>query len=158
MDVHKQPTPDEARASLEQITSSRKAAAEATRRPAWIDIGMSFAAGATIALGTAGYWVAAIVVLVVGSLAFATAMHRLARGRGQVLDQRAIGARAVRFGLLYTVLFVLGQIDAPADWQPAYSLGLGLIATVGGFAWLRWEDSYRVRRLAAGDYGRYDLL
>lgn len=158
MDAPKYPTPEQARASLEQITASRTAAAQATRRPAWIDVGMSVTAGATFALGTAGYWVAAIVVLVVGSLVFAVALHRQARGRGQVLDQRAIGARAVRFALLYAVLFVLGQVEAPAHWQPWYSLGVGLIAAVGGYAWLRWEDRYRVRRLAAGDYGRHDLL
>lgn len=158
MDAQEQPTPEEARAILEQITASRTAAAEATRRPAWIDVGMSATAGATIALGTAGYWVPAIVVLVVGSLGYALAMYRQSRGRGQVLDQRAIGARAVRFALLYAVLFVMGQVEAPADWQPWTSLGMGLIAAVGGYAWLRWEDRYRVRRLAAGDYGRYDLL
>lgn len=56
------------------------------------------------------------------------------------------------------VHFAMGQIDAPADWQPWPSLGKGLIAAVGGYVWLRWEDSHRVRRLAAGDYGRYDLL
>ncbi len=93
MDGHNLPTPDEARASLEQITASRTAAAEATQRPAWIDVGMSATAGATVTLGTAGYWAAAIVVLVVGSLVVALATHRQARGRGQVLDQRAIGAR-----------------------------------------------------------------
>ena len=158
MDAHEQPTPEEARASLEQITASRTAAATATRRPAWIDLGMSTTAGATVALGTAGHWVAAIAVLVVGSLVFAVALYRQARGRGQVLDQRAIGARTLRFALLYAVLFVLGQVEAPPDWQPWYSLGVGLIAAVGGYAWLRWEDRYRVRRLTAGDYDRYDLL
>ncbi|MBB1511465.1 hypothetical protein H5399_02405 [Tessaracoccus sp. MC1627] len=158
MEAHEQPTPEEARASLEQIIASRTAAAQATRRPAWIDAGISTAAGATIALGTAGYWVAAIVVLVVGSLVFAVVLHRQARGRGQVLDQRAIGARTLRFALLYAVLFVLGQIEAPPNWQPWYSLGAGLIAAMAGYAWLRFEDRYRVRRLTAGDYDRYDLI
>ena len=158
MDAHEQPTPDEAQARLAQITSPRTAAAQATRRPAWIDLGMSTTAGATVALGTAGHWVAAIAVLVVGSLVFAVALHRQARGRGQVLDQRALGARTLRFALLYAVLFVLGQVEAPPDWQPWYSLGVGLIAAVGGYAWLRWEDRCRVGRLAAGDYDRYDLL
>ena len=138
MDAHEQPTPEEAQASLEQITASRTAAAQATRRPAWIDLGMSATAGATVALGTAGHRVAAITVLVVGSLVFAVALHLQARGRKQVLD--------------------LGQVEAPPDWQPWYSLGVGLIAAVGGYAWLRWEDRYRVRRLTAGDYDRYDLL
>ncbi len=52
----------------------------------------------------------------------------------------------------------MGQIEVPADWQPWSSLVMGLIAAVGGYTWLRWEDRYRIRRLAAGDYGRYDLL
>ena len=54
MDANEQPTPEQARASLEQITASRTAAAQATRRPAWIDMGMSTTAGATVGLGTAG--------------------------------------------------------------------------------------------------------
>ena len=66
MDAHEQPTPEEAHASLAQISASRTAAAQATRRPAWIDVGMSTTAGATVALGTAGHRVAAITVLVPG--------------------------------------------------------------------------------------------
>ena len=62
-----------------------------------------------------------------------------------------------RFAILYALLFVLLQFNV-ADWQPCYSIGLGAVAGAGAFAWLRWEDRYRARRLSAGDYHRYDLL
>lgn len=157
MDSHQGATPDEAQASLEQISASRQAAAQATRRPVWIDLGMAITLGVALVLGPGGYPVAAIAVLVVGSLVFTLAQRRLTRSHGQVLDQRAIGARMLRFAILYGVLFVLLQFGA-SDWQPWYSITLGVTAAVGGFAWLRWEDRYRIKRLGAGDYHRYDLL
>ena len=158
MDPSHYPTQDEAQASLDQITESRHAAAIATRRPVWIDAALATTVGATLGLGTAGHLAVAAVVLVVGALLVTVTQRRHARGRGQLLDQRAIGARALRFALLYAVLFVLVQFTPSEAWQPWYSLGVGLLTAVGGFAWLRWEDRYRIRRLTAGDFGRYDLL
>lgn len=158
MDANQLPSPDEARASLEQVAESRRAAAEAMRRPLWIDVGMAITVGASMALGPAGHPVIAIIVLAIGSLVFVVAERRRARGRGEVLDQRALGARAWRFAVVYALLFLLLQFAPPADWKPWYFIGVGVIAAAGGFAWLRWEDRYRARRLAAGDYGRYDLL
>jgi len=158
MDPSHYPTQDEAQASLDQITESRQAAAIATRRPVWIDVALATTVGAALAFGTAGHLAVAAVVLLVGALVVTVAQRRQARGRGQLLDQRAIGARAARFALLYAVLFVLVQFTPPEVWQPWYSLGVGLLIAVGSFAWLRWEDRYRIRRLTAGDYGRYDLL
>lgn len=152
------PGPDEARADLEQITESRRAAAEATRRPRWVDAGLSTIVGMTIGLGTAGHLAAGWVVLGAGAVAFTVVQQRRSRGRGRVSDQRALGARALRFALLYAVLFVLGQIRPPDTWQPWYSLGSAMLAAAGVFALLRWEERYQVRRLTAGDYGRYDLL
>ncbi len=158
MDPNHYPTQDEAQASLDQIAESRRAAAIATRRPAWIDVALATTVGATIALGTAGHLAVAAVVLLVGALVVTVTQRRHARGRGQLFDQRAIGARALRFAMLYAVLFVLVQFTPPEAWQPWYSLGVGLLTAVGSFAWLRWEDRYRIRRLTAGDYGRHDLL
>ena len=98
------------------------------------------------------------VVAGIGSLAFALAHRAHTRRRGQILDERAIGARALRFFPLYLVLFVLLQVDPPESWQPWFALAVGVATAVGGFSWLRAEDRYQARRLAAGDYGRFDLL
>lgn len=151
------PTPDEARASLDQIDATRRAAADATRRPVWIDVGLAVTVGLAFGLGAARQWLLALLILVAGSMLFTIAQRRRARGHGQILDQRAVWTRMLSFAVLYGVVF-FAQLIGPADWQPWYSIGLGLLAAAGGFVWLRWEDHYRIKRLSAGDYDRYDLL
>lgn len=157
MDSPQRPTPEEARARLDEAADSRRALAEATRRGWWIDAAMAATVGLGVGLGLAGWVLAALAVLVVGALVVTLAQRRTARSHGQILDERAIGARALRFGALYLVLFLLLQFG-DAAWQPWYALGTGLAAALGSFAWLRWEDRYRTRRLAAGDFGRHDLV
>ncbi len=158
MDADERPDRDAARASLEGIAASRRAAVDATRRPAWVDAGLASTAGVSLPAALLGHWAIGLTILVAGSLALALAQRARTRRRGQVVDERALGARALRFFPLYLVLFVLLQVDPPASWQPWYALAVGVAAGVGGFAWLRWEDRYQARRLVAGDYGRFDLL
>lgn len=148
----------QARAALEQATEARRAAAQATRRPAWTDLTLAIVGGATVALGLLGHRVGAVVVLVAGSAAFALLHHRVTRRRGQVIDLRAIASRSWRFAIGYGVLFLLTQFEPPAAWQPWYALGAGVAVATGGFAWLRWDDRYQAARLAAGDFDRYDLI
>ena len=158
MDEHRDPSPAEARASLEHVEESRQAAVKATRRSVWIDLGMALVIGTGIALGLAGQGIAAVVVFTVGCAAVVLAERALVRRQGRVFDQRALGARAWRFALLYLVLFLLTMVDPPADGQPWFAVGVGAVAGAGGFSWLRWEDRYQGQRLASGDYDRYDLL
>lgn len=155
-----QPTPDpiEAQASLDQVDESRRAAVKAGRRPIGVDLAMAAVIGIGVGLGLAGQGAAALAILLAGGAAVALAQRRLTRRRGQVFDQRAIGARMWRFALLYLVLFLLTMIEPPTTWQPWFAIGIGMVAGVGAFAWLRWEDHYQSRRLASGDYDRYDLL
>lgn len=143
---------------LRQIARSRAAAASVTRRPAWIDAGMSVALGLTVGLGLTGHIVAALVVLALGTLGVLWAQRVFVRRRGQVLDQRAIGARMWRFALVYPVLAVLGMVDVPSGWQPWFALGAAALVAGVSYAWLRWDDRYQAGRLARGDFGRYDLL
>lgn len=143
---------------LRQIARSRAVTAAATRRPVWIDAGMALVLGVTVALGLAGRTVAAVVVLVVGSVGVLWAQRVFVRRRGQVLDQRAIGARMWRFLLVYPLLVVLTMVEVPSGWQPWFALGAGLVVAVAGYAWLRWDDRYQADRLARGDYDRYDLV
>ncbi len=158
MDHPSLPDPDEARGSLEQVEASRRAAAAATRRPIWIDIAMALTIGAGVTLGLTGYGVAAITVLLLGSALLVIALRRTTRARGYVLDARMLRARAWRFALVYALLFVLIQFEPPAPWQRWYDGAVGVAAASLAFAWLRWEEQARVRRLADGDYDRYNLL
>lgn len=156
MDEHT--TPVDAQASLDLVDESRRAAVRTARRPIRIDLGMAAVVGTGVGLVLAGQVIAASVVLVAGSAAVILAQRRLTRRRGQVFDQRAIGARMWRFAGLYLALFLLTMIDPPSSWQPWFAIGIGLVAGAGVFGWLRWEDRYQNRRLVNGDYDRYDLL
>jgi Flp pilus assembly protein TadB len=150
--------PMEARASLDQVDESRRAAVKAGRRPVGIDLGMAAVVGFGVWLGLAGQGIAALAILLAGSAAVVILQRRLTRRRGQVFDQRAVGARMWRFALLYLVLVLLTMIEPPLGWQPWFAIGVGVVAGAGAFAWLRWENRYQLRRLADGDYDRYDLL
>lgn len=158
MGVDPLPDPDGARAALEEAADARRTAVDSTRRPAWIDAILALTMGMTIPLALLGQWVVAVIVLVVGSVAGVLADRKLTRRRGRILDARALGARTLPYALVYGAIFVLLQFRAPAAWQPWYALGVGLFAAIGVFAWLRWEERYQARRIAAGDYHRYDLL
>ncbi len=162
MNAHQVPTPDEARASLDETAVSRRAAVTVTRRPVWLD--SVFAAGFGIALGVAvsGGWTRialGMAILVAVSGLFAVLDRPFGgRRRGKILDERAVGAHAVRFLPMYTIVFVASQFRPGDDWQPWYSIGVGLVVALAGFVYVRLDGRYQARRLAAGDYDRYDLL
>lgn len=158
MNEHSLPDPTRARASLNAAENSRRAAVTATSRPAGVDLGFAVVSGAGIALAHLGHWPAALFVIAVGGAGVAIIQQRTTRRHGQVLDQRSVGARVWRFAIIYLVLFLLSMNDPPTAWQPWFAVGVGLLAAVGGFAWLRWDARYQGRRLASGDYDRYDLL
>lgn len=158
MDERQVAGPAEARAGLDRVADSRRAAVRATRRPAWIDGCLALVVGAGMSLGLAGQTVAAVLVFALGCVGVVVALRRVVRRQGQVFDQRAVGARLWRFALLYGVLFLLTTAQPPASWQPWSAIGIGAAGAAGSFAWLRWEDRYQGRRLASGDYDRYDLL
>lgn len=132
--------------------------AAAARRPAWIDAGIAAASGATVALGTSGRLALGFLILVVGTVVVAVLLHRIMPRPPRVLDGRAVAANMGALLLFNALLFVLGQLEPRASWLPWFPLGAGLLAGVGGYAYLRWENRYQVRRLAAGDHNRYDLM
>lgn len=156
-----QPGPSEAQAHMDDIEHARSAAVTVARRPAAVDLFLAcpvgLAAGFAV-MRTAPAFVAAIVVLIVGSAGFWVAQRHWTRRRGRILDERAIGAHAIRYVPFYTVLFLVSQIPAPRDWQPWFSIIGGLAVTVLAFAYLRLDERYQVKRLAAGDFGRHDLV
>ena len=152
------PDPDGARAALEEAAEARRSAVDSTRRPAWIDAVLALTMAVTMPLALLGQWVVAVVVLVVGATVGVLADRKFTRRRGRILDARAMGARTLPYVLWYGALVVLTQFRPPAAWQPWYALGVGLFAGVSAFTWMRWEERYQARRIAAGDYDRYDLL
>ena len=155
------PSSEEARTSLDQVAASRRAAVAASRRPVRLDA--SFAAATGIALGVAaiGGWpaigVGRALLLAAGGV-FAAIEHRRGRRRGRILDERALGAQVLRFFPLYFIWFVTGSFRPGDAWRPWYSIGVGIVVALTAFAFLRLDDRYQTRRLAAGDYDRYDLL
>ncbi len=161
MSTNRIPSPDEARASLDDIAASRSAAVNMTRRPAWLDGVLAAGTGMALGIIAIGGWAAiagGIVVLLVVGVVHVVLERRLVRHRGRILDGRAIGAQAATFLPMYVVVFATSLFRPDDDWQPWYSIGIGLIVALAGFAYLRVSDRYQARRLAAGDYGRYDLL
>ncbi|MFT4296626.1 MAG: hypothetical protein QM582_14565 [Micropruina sp.] len=152
------PDPAEARASLDQVAQSRRAAVRVTRRPFWLDAALALVVGIGVTLGFGGQVIAALVVLVAGCAGVLVAERKVVRRQGQVFDRRALGARMWRFAVLYVALALLRMVEVPAAWQLWFAIAGGLFGAVGILAWLRWEDRYQGRRLAAGDYDRYDLL
>lgn len=156
-----QPGPDEARASLEQIAEARRAAAEVARQPAWFHAIFAATTGIGVGLATLRQpplQVAGIAIIVVGGALLAVVEHRLKRRRGRILDERSIRSQPLRFFIPWLVVFGLTFIRPDAGWQPWYAIATGILVALAGFAYLRWDERYQTRRLAAGDYDRYDLI
>ncbi|MGC4153269.1 MAG: hypothetical protein QM628_09335 [Propionicimonas sp.] len=161
MNATGQPDPDEARASLEQIAEAHRAAAEATRRPAWFHA--IFAATTGIGVGVAtlhqpSLQIAGVTIIVVGGALLAVVEHHLKRRRGRILDERSVRSQPLRFFIPWLVVFGLTLIRPEAGWQPWYAIAAGILVALAGFVYLRWDENYQTRRLAAGDYDRYDLI
>lgn len=152
------PGREEAKASLNEADASRRAVVKATGRPVWVDLGIAVVAGAGFAMGLSGLWLAAFLVLGIGTAAILVVQRRFIRRRGRVLDERSVGARAWRFALGYLAFFLFTMFDPPAGWQPWFAIAAGGVVTAAGFAFLRWDARYQDRRLADGDYERHDLL
>lgn len=161
MDAHRLPTSEEARASLDEVVASRQAAVEVARRPVWLDVSYAVAAGIALGVATTGGWpaiAAGMGLLCAVIVVYAVMGRRLERRRGQILDERAIGARAAKFFPMYFIVFAAAMFHPGEDWQPWYSIGVGTIVALAGVVYLRLEDRYQARRLTAGDYDRYDLM
>lgn len=161
MDAHRLPTPEEARTSLNQVLASRRAALQVTRRPAWLVAALAASVGVFVGLLTLGDETAKLVgqvILFVGLVGAPLAEHRLSRRRGQIFDNRFVGAAALRFIPGWILLGWLATREPPTAWQPWYAMGLGLLTAASAYLLYRWADNYQIRRLAADDYERANLL
>lgn len=161
MSTPQQPSPDEARDSLEQIAEVRRAAVEATRRPAWFHAVFAAITGVGVGVGTLRQPFLQLVgfaIIVIGGLLMAVMEHRKGRRRGRILDEQSIRSQPLRFFVPWLVVFGLILIRPDAGWQPWYAVGAGILVAAAGFVYLRWDERYQTRRLAAGDYDPYDLI
>ena len=155
-----QPSPSEARAQMDDVERARNAAVTVARRPAEVDLCLACTLGLVVGLAvlrTAPAVIAAVVVLIIGSVGYWVAERHWTRRRGRILDERTLG-HAIRYVPFYAALFLIGQIPVPGDWQPWFSIVGGLAATVLAFAYIRLDERYQVKRLAAGDFNRHDLV
>lgn len=155
------PTPDEARASLDAAHDTRSAVLAATKRPLWLQAGLAAVIGVYFGLMNLGGPTAKLaggVVYLAGFLGFIMVRERLARRHGELVDNRFIGAAAVRVIPALIALVFLVIREPPQDTQPWYSIGLGLVIAFAVFAYMRWADRYKARRLTADDYDRANLL
>ena len=155
-----QPSPSEAQAHMDDIERARSAAVTVARRPAAVDLCLACTLGLVVGLAvlrTAPAVIAAIVVLIIGSAGYWVAERHWTRRRGRILDERALG-HAIRYVPFYAALFLIGQIPVPGDWQPWFSIVGGLAATVLAFGYIRLDERYQIKRLAAGDFSRHDLV
>lgn len=155
------PNAEEAGVSLAEAERARRAAVETTRRPAGLDGLYALALGVAVGLAitrATPLVLAAGIVLVAASALYWLIERRDGRRRGRILDERAVGAYALRYMPVYFVVFVLFQIHADPARQPWFSAGVALLVAGAGFAYLRLDDRYQAHRLASGDYRRGDLV
>lgn len=161
MDANQLPNPDEARASLAEVAQTRRAAVSATQNPVWPEVVRAVVVGVYIGLLTLGNPTAKLVgvtIFVIGIFGLSLVQQRLAKRHGQLVDNRFIGAAAVRAIPVLIVLGFLAIREPPSDIQPWYSIGLGLATGLAAYAYMRWSNHYQARRLAANDYDRANLL
>ncbi|WP_147243126.1 hypothetical protein [Acidipropionibacterium virtanenii] len=155
------PGPDEARTTLNRTGQLPRETAEPASRPVWVDGLFTLIIGAGVGIATSdqpGLRLAGLVVVAVGCVMMGVASRHLGGRHGRVLDQRSIGSGFLRFIPMWAVVFGLVIVRPDADWQPWYAIGTGLVVAVVGFGYLRWDERYQMRRLAADDYDRNDVV
>lgn len=128
-----------------------------TRRPASLDLALALVFGVALALSNLGQGALALMVLVVGGLIVALLQRRVLRRLGRILDERAVGAHAWRYAVIFTVIVLLTMVQPAGNWRPWWALVVGLGAGTLTYAGLRWDARYQERRLADGDHGPFDL-
>ncbi|HHV21382.1 MAG TPA: hypothetical protein GXZ30_07585 [Propionibacterium sp.] len=149
-------TDSDATTALEAADRARRDAVAASMRPAWVDAVGALMVGGAAAL-TYTRSVPGIAAAAGLLIAFVVLGHRFTRRRGRLTDDRAVKARLPMFLGAYAVVFIAGQLVLGSE-TPWWWLALAGIAIAAvGFAFLRFDERYQARRLAAGDHGPYDL-
>lgn len=154
-------TQPDAAASLAQIADAQLALVEATGRPVGLDAALALVMGAIIALlsvRTAPANFTAIAVGVVGLISIGVVEGRLVRRQGRILDLRSLNAQTWSILAVVGLAPVFSLFDPGDSWQPWYSIGVGVLIAGSAFGGLRRMELYQRRRLAKGDYHRYDLI
>ncbi|MDO5500292.1 MAG: hypothetical protein Q4F67_11515 [Propionibacteriaceae bacterium] len=140
---------------LDAVARARRSAALAGARPAWVDAiaALMMGAAATLALTRDVFAILAAVGLLIASVILT---HRFTRRRGRLTDERAVNAQFLLAPVAFLAVFIVGQLIEPGtSWWWLVVAGLAIAAA--GYAYLRLDERYQTRRLAARDYGPYDL-
>ncbi len=144
---------------LRAIESARQAAVDSTRRPEWLNVLFALTVGVAFGfavLRTPTGWIVAAVVFVVGLVGFLVIDTHVKRRTGGLLN--VSGRSALRFFLMYAIIFVLGQIQPPISWQPWFAIVAGLLVAIAGYIYLRWDAADTAKKLATGDFESSDLM
>lgn len=149
-----------ARAGLAAVDEARWAAVESVRRPMWIAVVMSLAAGATFGFGqldTVFGWVAAAVFFTV-FIAVGVIDAPRARRRGRLIDGRSMGFSFLWIAIIGMIIASLRSIELPAEQQVWIAIVAGVLLTAVTYAFLWWDETTMSRRLASGDFDPYTLF
>ncbi|RMB61307.1 hypothetical protein [Tessaracoccus antarcticus] len=144
---------------LRAIESARQAAVDSTPRPEWLNVLFALTVGVAFGfavLRTPTGWTVGAVVFVVGLVGFLVIDTHLKRRTGGLLN--VSGRNALRFFLMYAIIFVLGQIQPPISWQPWFAIAAGLSVAIAGYIYLRWDAADTAKKLATGDFESSDLM
>lgn len=154
--------PEDARASLTEVERARQESAQLALETWWTYALVSVAVGAGVGAVSfrtpAGYIAGGVFLLLVTAGAILVAVRQRRRRRGRILDERVLRDTWWRYAAWYTPLLVLTAIRPDPAWQPWFALVAGVVVASVSYVYLRWTDRYQARRLAAGDYGPYDMV
>ena len=144
---------------LAAIESAQQSAVDSTRRPEWVNALFALTVGVAFGcamLRTPASWITAVIIFILGMTGFLIIDARLKRRRGRLLNLD--GRSALRFFLVYGIIFVIGQVQPPDAWQPLFAVAAGAVVTGVSYLYLHWDDDATARKLASGDFDRSDLM
>ncbi|HRA07300.1 MAG TPA: hypothetical protein PKV13_11880 [Propionicimonas sp.] len=145
--------------ALISASEARAQVLGALARPLWADAALSALVGAAYVLMLYRLWWALLASVVLVAIATALGMPRTRGSRvHQVADDRAVLAQSKWMILAFVPVPVISLLrtDEPSPWWLA--LAVGALAAAVTLISQRFIQRYQLRRLASGDYGRYDLL
>ncbi|MGL5406392.1 MAG: hypothetical protein ACRDAX_06345 [Propionibacteriaceae bacterium] len=147
---------EDAQNQLNQIAQTRTAAVKISMRPWWVDAVFGVIAAAAMVLIIRRLWIAATILGVVGVISLFL-LYRNTKREGYIADERAVGVNAI-VSAAVSLLMISAIILIPKDvsWQILLALGVAQALLI--FVCVRIREHYQVRRLAAKDYGKYDLI
>lgn len=162
MDEKRQISREDAQASLDAVAQSRDKAVKVKARPVWLDASFCVGVGIVMVVGNTGPKLPSVPIalgcLTLIAIVYALASRRWVRRKGRIVDERSVGKNMLMFLMAYAPIVLSGMFRPDEGWPLPVSIGVAVFIAIGGFAYLRLDERYQARRLAAGDYDPYDLV